>query len=45
MIHTDRLVVRPFQPEDAQALHAYLSLPEIYRFEPGEPISLDEAKS
>lgn len=43
MISTPRLTVRPFQEEDAPALYAYLSLAEIYRFEPGGPISLAEA--
>jgi len=43
MISTPRLIVRPFRENDAQALHAYLSLPEIYRYEPGSPISLEEA--
>lgn len=33
-----RLDIRPFRPADADALYAYLSLPEIYRFEPGEPV-------
>jgi RimJ/RimL family protein N-acetyltransferase len=44
MIPTRRLILRPFQEGDAESLHAYLSLPEIYRYEPGSPISLEEAR-
>lgn len=44
MISTPRLIVRPFRETDAGALHAYLCLPEIYRYEPGAPISLAEAR-
>lgn len=44
MIPTPRLILRPFRETDGQALHAYLSLPEIYRYEPGAPISLEEAR-
>lgn len=43
MIETERLIIRKFMPSDAVDLFEYLSLPEIYRFEPGEPISMDEA--
>ncbi len=41
---TPRLVVRAFRPEDASDLFAYLSLSEIYHFEPGEPIDLQQAQ-
>jgi ribosomal-protein-alanine N-acetyltransferase len=44
MLSTERLIVRPFRENDYHDLHEYLSLKEIYRFEPGEPISLEEAK-
>jgi len=44
MISTARLLIRRFQEQDAPALHAYLSDPTIYRFEPGEPITLEEAR-
>jgi ribosomal-protein-alanine N-acetyltransferase len=44
MIETERLIVRPFLENDYKELHEYLSLPEIYRFERGEPISLKQAK-
>ena len=43
MIETQRLIIRPFQPQDGAALHAYLSNPAIYQYEPGEPISLERA--
>lgn len=43
-LFTSRLVVRTFRPEDASDLFAYLSLDEIYRFEPGEPIDLQQAQ-
>lgn len=44
MLTTERLIVRPFLERDYRDLHEYLSLKEIYQFEPGEPISLEEAK-
>ena len=44
MIHTERLIIRPFLEDDYKDLHEYLSLEETYRFEPGQPISLEEAK-
>ncbi len=44
MIHTQRLLIRPFMEEDAEQLYAYLSNPLIYRFEPGAPITFDEAR-
>ncbi len=40
---TRRLCVRRFRESDGAALHAYLSLPETYRYEPGGPVTLDEA--
>lgn len=43
MIETERLLIRKFMPSDAVDLYEYLSLPEIYRFEPGEPVSMEEA--
>jgi RimJ/RimL family protein N-acetyltransferase len=43
-LETERLIVRAFKPEDAADLLEYLSLPEIYAFEPGEPIDLAEAQ-
>ena len=44
MLSTERLIIRPFLENDYKDLHEYLSLKETYRFEPGEPISLEEAK-
>jgi RimJ/RimL family protein N-acetyltransferase len=45
VIETRRLVVRRFSPEDCMDLHEYLSEPEIYTFEHGKPVTIDEAKS
>lgn len=44
MINTSRLLIRQFQAHDYLDLFAYLSNPSVYRFEPGEPISLARAK-
>jgi RimJ/RimL family protein N-acetyltransferase len=44
MINTPRLVIRQFQETDYEDLFEYLSDPAIYLFEPGEPITLDQAK-
>ena len=35
---TNRLTIRRFRPADADDLHEYLSDPQVYRFEPGEPL-------
>lgn len=43
-IVTPRLVVRRFRPQDADALYDYLSLPEVYRYEPGEPTDFQQAQ-
>ena len=43
-IQTDRLVLRPFRPDDARDLFEYLSLPETYEFEPGEPVDAVQAR-
>jgi RimJ/RimL family protein N-acetyltransferase len=43
-IRTERLLVRPFRPDDWRDLLAYLALPEIYVFEPGEPIDAERAR-
>lgn len=45
MIVTDRLLVRRFTADDAVGLHAYLSDPAVYAFEPGEPIDLERARA
>ena len=44
MIETERLVIRPFRESDYQDLYEYLSIEETYRFEPGDPVSLKEAR-
>ncbi len=44
MIETHRLKIRKFLPGDWRDLYEYLSLEEIYTFEPGSPISTGEAK-
>lgn len=44
MINTSRLLIRPFQEQDYPSLFEYLSNPLVYRFEPGEPISLEQAR-
>ena len=44
MIETKNLFIRRFQYTDYPELHEYLSKPEIYAFEPGQPISLSEAE-
>lgn len=45
MIVTPRLLIRPFMEEDAEQLHEYLCNPAIYRYEPGEPVSLEQARA
>ncbi len=44
MIQTPRLIIRPFQEQDCNSLFEYLSDPGIYKYEPGEPITMDEAR-
>lgn len=41
---TARLAIRRFRPADAADLFEYLSDPEVYRFEPGEPIDRAQAE-
>jgi RimJ/RimL family protein N-acetyltransferase len=43
-LETRRLVIRNFRKQDWRDLHAYLSVPAIYRYEPGEPVTVDGAK-
>jgi ribosomal-protein-alanine N-acetyltransferase len=45
VLSTERLIVRPFRESDYQDLFEYLSLEEIYRYEPGRPVTLEEAKN
>jgi [ribosomal protein S5]-alanine N-acetyltransferase len=42
-LNTPRLTIRRFRPEDAGDLYDYLSDPQVYRFEPGEPIDRAQA--
>ncbi len=44
MIETERLFLRKFRKDDWQNLFEYLSLQEIYTFEPGEPVTKEEAQ-
>jgi RimJ/RimL family protein N-acetyltransferase len=44
LIQTSRLFIRLFQEQDSNDLYEYLSDPSVYRFEPGKPISREEAK-
>ena len=44
-IHTQRLMIRAFSMDDAQDLFEYLSDPQIYRYESGEPIDLQQAQN
>ncbi len=43
-INTERLTIRAFSIKDAQDLYEYLSDPQIYQYEPGEPINLEQAQ-
>jgi ribosomal-protein-alanine N-acetyltransferase len=44
MIETERLRIRPFVESDSLDLFEYLSIPSVYLFEPGAPLTLDDAK-
>lgn len=44
MLETERLFIRKFRPEDSEDMFEYLSLPEIYRFEPGDPITIAQSR-
>ena len=44
-IRTQRLYIRRFAANDAQHLYDYLSDPQVYKYEPGEPISLEQARN
>ncbi len=43
MLHTKRLIIRKFSANDSNDLFEYLSLPDTYIFEPGNPITKEEA--
>jgi RimJ/RimL family protein N-acetyltransferase len=40
-VRTERLALRTLRPGDADAIHAYRSLPEVARYVPFEPMSPD----
>lgn len=42
-LKTERLTLRAFAPDDADALYAYLSDPEVVRFEPYKPFTREQA--
>lgn len=44
MMETERLLIRLFQATDGPALYAYLSDPEVVRFEPYEPLTREMAE-
>ncbi|HWT06318.1 MAG TPA: GNAT family N-acetyltransferase [Xanthomonadales bacterium] len=44
-IVTDRLVLRDLRPDDAEAMFAYRSDPEIMRYQGWDPESLDDARA
>jgi len=41
-IHTDRLILRRVRIEDAEAMHAYRSLPEVTRFFPADHRTIED---
>lgn len=41
-LKTERLILRPFRLDDAAAVHAYQSLPEVARYQLWQPRSLEE---
>lgn len=43
-IETSRLVLRSFQIEDVRAVHAYLSDPDVMRYVPEQPFTLEETE-
>ena len=43
-LETERLVIRNFRKSDWKDLHEYLSLSDTYIFEPGDPVSVAQAK-
>lgn len=45
VIETKRTHIRYFKEEDAEDLFNYLSMNEVYEYEPGSPISMEDAKS
>ena len=39
---TERLILRKYRESDLQDLYEYLSDPEVVKYEPYKPMSLDE---
>lgn len=44
MIQTERLILRRYRQSDLQDLHEYLSDPEVVKFEPYLPMTMEQAQ-
>ncbi len=44
-LETQRLILRRFREDDLEDLYAYLSRPEVVKFEPYQPMNLEESKA
>ncbi|MBB6347527.1 RimJ/RimL family protein N-acetyltransferase [Nonomuraea muscovyensis] len=44
-LHTDRLLLRPFTPDDLPAVHAYESRPDVARYLYWEPRDIDAVRT
>jgi len=44
-VETDRLLLRPMEEGDAEAIHAYQSLPEIAQYQYWDPRSLEDVQA
>ena len=44
VIETDRLLLRRFREDDLEALHSYMSIPEVCRWVPFEPATLEDTR-
>ena len=44
LAETERLILRRYKKEDIQDLFEYLSDPEVVKYEPYKPMTLEEAK-
>lgn len=44
IMQTERLILRRYQPFDLQDLFAYLSDPEVVKFEPYKPMTMEEVQ-
>jgi RimJ/RimL family protein N-acetyltransferase len=45
VIITERLIIRKFKENDYLDLYEYLSDKQTYKYEPGKPIKIEEAKN